>query len=141
MSKRKSSKRKGLQAEVALTEVEWTIMGIVWNQYPCAAGTVQESLDQSHGWAYSTIKTTMDRMVAKGLLATSTIRNLTLYSPLINQQQARLGELQRFLRRAFSGAISPLIQFLVEQEELSDVELDQLREMISKIPPKAPPGK
>ncbi len=46
-----------------LTEAEWAIMNIVWEEEPCAAGTVQESLSKSRNWAYSTVKTTMDRMV------------------------------------------------------------------------------
>jgi BlaI family penicillinase repressor len=114
----------------ALTEGEWDVMQIVWGQAPCAAGTVQEALQDSHGWAYSTVKTMMDRMCAKGILAMHSIRNLQLFTPAINREQARSSEFHKFLKRAFNGAVAPMIQFLVESEELSDAELDLLRKQI-----------
>jgi predicted transcriptional regulator len=51
-----------------LTDAEWAIMRVVWENEPCAAGTVQEALKKTKDWAYSTVKTTMDRMVKKGFL-------------------------------------------------------------------------
>lgn len=116
----------------AMTDVEWVIMNVVWEQEPCAAGTVQEALADSQGWAYSTVKTTMDRMVTKGLLTRKTIRNLNLFSSAISPDKAKRGELKRLLRRAFNGALSPMLQFIVEEEELSPDEIQQLREFIKQ---------
>jgi BlaI family penicillinase repressor len=114
-----------------MTDVEWAIMDALWELEPCAAGSIQEALEEHHGWAYSTVKTTMDRMVAKGLLVTKSIRNLTLYSALVSREAARRNELKQCLRRAFDGALTPMIQFLVE-EELSDEELNELRQLIRR---------
>jgi BlaI family transcriptional regulator, penicillinase repressor len=115
-----------------LTDVEWAIMGAVWQHEPCAAGTVQEALHEAHGWAYSTVKTTMDRMVAKGLLATHSIRNLQMFVPRITRTEAKRAELRRVLSRAFNGALTPMIQFLVEDEGLSADELKQLRKLLDR---------
>jgi BlaI family penicillinase repressor len=127
-------KTKANQAEPqrSLTDVEWDIMDVVWEHEPCAAGTVQEELQYKHGWAYSTVKTTMDRMVAKGLLATHAVRNLNLFTSLVSRQEARKTELKQCLRRAFDGALTPMIQFLVEEEELSDAELKELRQLVQR---------
>jgi len=114
---------------VELTEAEWAIMRAIWQHQPCAAGTVQEALAASKGWAYSTVKTTMDRMVQKGLLETRTIRNLNLYNTTVGEVEARRGEFYRMLKRAFNGALAPMMQFLVEHEELSAEEARQLREI------------
>jgi BlaI family penicillinase repressor len=132
MAKQKSRKPPTPQPTRTLTEVEWAIMRVVWNEEPCAAGTVQENLLESRGWAYSTVKTTMDRMVAKGLLATHSIRNLNLFTSQLSHAEARRSELRQFLRKAFDGALSPMIQFLVEEEDLSDDELQELRQLIRK---------
>jgi BlaI family transcriptional regulator, penicillinase repressor len=114
----------------SLTDVEWAIMRAVWQHEPCAAGTVQESLQAEHGWAYSTVKTTMDRMVAKNLLAIQSIRNLQLFTSRISPDDAKRGELRRLLKRAFDGALAPMLQFLVEKEDLSDAELKELRALL-----------
>ena len=47
--KPKAGRRKKTVAE--LTEAEWEIMRVVWEKEPCAAGTVQEVLAPSKGWA------------------------------------------------------------------------------------------
>ena len=82
-------RKKSKQTAASLTDVEWEIMNVVWEHEPCAAGTVQEALAETHGWAYSTVKTTMDRMVAKGLLSTKAIRNLNLFSSLVSRDDAK----------------------------------------------------
>jgi BlaI family transcriptional regulator, penicillinase repressor len=115
-----------------LTDVEWAIMGALWQHQPCSAGTVQEALQEAHGWAYSTVKTTMDRMVAKDLLATHSIRNLQMFVPRITRTEAKRAELRRVLSRAFNGALTPMIQFLVEDEGLSADELKQLRKLLDR---------
>ena len=61
---------------IELFDSEWTIIRIVWQRQPCAAPTVQEALQKEKAWAYTTVKTMMDRMVKKGLLKTQKIRNL-----------------------------------------------------------------
>ncbi len=120
------------QTTVELTEAEWAVMRAVWKHQPCAAGTVQEALAASRGWAYSTVKTTMDRMVQKGLLEIKKIRNLQLFSSTISKSSARKGEFQKMLSRAFDGALGPMMQYLVENEKLTDDDIKQLRQLVGK---------
>jgi BlaI family transcriptional regulator, penicillinase repressor len=126
---------------VELTEAEWVIMRAVWRHQPCAAGTIQEALAAEKGWAYSTVKTTMDRMVDKGLLQVSKIRNLRLYRTTVGEVEARRGEFYRMLKRAFGGALAPMVQFLVEHEGLSAQEARQLREVARKMGREAESGR
>ena len=53
---------------VELTESEWSIIKAVWDNEPCTAPAIQEKLLHPTGWTYSTVRTLMDRMVAKGVL-------------------------------------------------------------------------
>jgi BlaI family transcriptional regulator, penicillinase repressor len=115
-----------------LTEAEWAIMKVVWEHQPCAAGTVQEALVTKKGWAYSTVKTTMDRMVDKGLLKINKVRNLQLFTSQINRTQAAKGEFAKMLSRAFDGALAPMVQFLVDNEKLSEKQVKELRDIVNK---------
>ncbi len=115
-----------------LTEVEWAIMRVVWEQEPCTAGTVQETLADTRAWAYSTVKTTMDRMAGKGFLAIEKIRNLQLFRASISEVEAKRAEFRKMLKRAFDGAMTPMMQFLIEHESLSTDEAAQLRQLVSK---------
>ena len=117
---------------VELTEAEWEIMKVVWEKEPCAAGTVQETLAKSRDRAYSTVKTTMDRMAEKGFLQIEKIRNLQLFRSCISEVDAKRGEFRKMLKRAFDGALTPMMQFLIEHEGLSKQEASQLRKLVNK---------
>jgi len=118
------------KAKTELFDGEWTILQVVWEREPCAAPTVQEALEEDKGWAYTTVKTLMDRMVKKGLLKTEKIRNLYLYRSAITRVQAQRSEIFRTIKRAFDGALTPMMQFLIENEKLSDEDYRQLEHLL-----------
>ena len=126
---KKPNQRKPL---VELTEAEWEIMKVVWGKQPCTAGTVQEMLVKSRDWAYSTVKTTMDRMAEKRFLTIERIRNLQLFQACISEVEAKRGEFRKMLKRAFDGALTPMMQFLIEHEGLSKKEASQLRKLVTR---------
>jgi predicted transcriptional regulator len=113
-----------------ITEGEWAILQAVWDSQPCAAPTVQEVLQEEKGWTYSTVKTMMDRMVAKELLKTERIRNLILYRAAVTRKEAQHSEIMRTVKRAFDGAFTPMMQFLLESNKLSENQLAELEAMI-----------
>lgn len=115
-----------------LTEGEWVIMKAVWQHEPCTAPDIQEALEKSKGWHYSTVRTIMDRMARKGLLSTERLRNLTIYRAVITRSQARGREVSRTLKRAFDGALTPMMQFLISSKDLSTEELDKLEQLIGE---------
>jgi len=102
--------------EIELTEAEWTIIKAVWEQEPCTAPTIQQALEKETSWTYSTVRTLMDRMAAKGLLAAKKERNVTLYA----------------LKNAFNGALTPMVQCLIETRDLDADELAQLELLIKE---------
>jgi len=116
--------------EIELTEAEWTIIKAVWENEPCAAPTIQEKLFKRTEWTYSTVRTLMDRMVAKGLLTAEKIRNLTQYKSAITRVQAQRGELLYALKHAFNGALTPMVQCLLETNDLTADELAKLEAFI-----------
>ena len=115
-----------------LTEGEWAIIQAVWEKEPCAAPAVQEELEARKNWHYSTVKTLMDRMVTKGLLTTERIRNLILYRSAITRVQAQKGEIMRAVKRAFDGALTPMMQFMLDEHNLSQKQLAELESLIRK---------
>ena len=96
-----------------------------------------EKLHRRTEWTYSTVRTLMDRMVAKGLLTADKIRNLTLYRSAITRAQAQRGELLYALKNAFNGALTPMLQCLLETGDLSPEELTGLESLIKQKKKKA----
>jgi predicted transcriptional regulator len=116
--------------EIELTEAEWAVIKAVWENEPCDAPAIQEKLFKKTGWTYSTVRTLMDRMVAKGLLAAEKIGKPTVYRSVVNREQAQRGELLYALKHAFNGALTPMVQCLIESKELSAEELTKLESLI-----------
>ncbi|HTJ00734.1 MAG TPA: BlaI/MecI/CopY family transcriptional regulator [Dongiaceae bacterium] len=113
-----------------LTATEWTIIKAIWEKEPCTAPDIQQKLAKTTEWTYSTVRTLMDRMVAKGLLRAEKQRNITLYSSEITQLQAQRSELRYALKNAFNGALTPMVQCLLESEKLTAAELAELEALI-----------
>ncbi len=116
---------------IELTEAEWTIIKAVWDNEPCTAPAIQEKLFKHTAWTYSTVRTLMDRMVVKGLLAAEKKSNQTLYRTAVTRAQAQRGELLYALKHAFNGALTPMVQCLLDTNDVSRDELDQIKQLIA----------
>jgi BlaI family penicillinase repressor len=115
---------------VELTRAEWSVIQAVWQFEPCTAPALHEKLFHQTGWAYSTVRTMMDRMVVKGLLSAERGRAATLYRSAITRKQAQRGEVLYALTHAFNGALTPMVQCLIETNRLTADELDDLEQLI-----------
>jgi predicted transcriptional regulator len=73
----------------------------------------------------------MDRMVAKGVLTAKKAGKLTIYSSAVTREQAQRSELFYALKHAFNGALTPMVQCLLDTREVSGEELDQLKKIIA----------
>ena len=114
-----------------LTEPEWIIMNALWDKHPAKARDVVERLPSSVSWAYTTVKTMLDRLVEKKAVSKSKRGNTGLYEPLLSRQHARRTALRMVLNRAFDGAFGPMMYFLVEDENMSAGERKELIKILS----------
>ena len=113
-----------------LTRAEWTVIKAVWEHEPCTAPDIQQRLFKQTRWAYSTVRTLMDRMVAKGLLRSEKVPKATFYRAAVTREQAQRSEALQTLKQAFNGALTPMVQCLIDSRDLSAAELDELESLI-----------
>jgi BlaI family transcriptional regulator, penicillinase repressor len=116
---------------IELTEAEWTVIKAVWEIEPATAPAMQEKLFKPTHWTYSTVRTLMDRMVVKGLLRAEKSGKVTLYRTAVTREQAQRGELLYALKHAFNGALTPLVQCLLDTNDVSREDLDQIKQLIA----------
>ena len=114
-----------------LTEPEWLIMNALWDKHPAKARDVVERLPCTVNWAYTTVKTMLDRLVEKKAVGKSKHGNIGLYEPLVSRRQARRTAMRMMLDQAFDGAFGPMMHFLVEDESLSAGERKELIKILS----------
>jgi len=111
---------------MGLTKAEWQIMNALWEKYPASARDVIENLGEDVDWAYTTVKTMLDRLVKKGVLKVNKERNVSMYSPIFSQKKTRQAAIKSFVNQAFDGAVGTLMHHLVAKEELSKKEREEL---------------
>ena len=113
-----------------LSETEWQIMNALWQHYPASARDVLERLPENINWAYTTVKTMLNRLVAKNAISERKRANTSLYEPLLTKNKARRSAFANLLNNAFEGTVGPLMHFLVEEKKLSP---DQRKELIALL--------
>jgi BlaI family penicillinase repressor len=118
------------KSKIELTEAEWAIIKAVWEGEPCTAPDIRQKLWRPMRWTYSTVRTLMDRMVVKGLLKAEKECHPTLYRSAVTRKEAQQGELFYALKHAFNGALTPMVQCLLDTDRLSENELAELESLI-----------
>jgi len=115
-----------------LSETEWKVMRVVWEQHPVSARDVLEAVGDETGWAYTTTKTILSRLADKGAVDVKKRANTSLYSPAVTRAEARGVALRGLLERAFDGTFGALMHHLIDADQLSQREVDELRALLER---------
>ena len=113
-----------------LSDAEWTVMRAVWERPPASARDVLERAADETGWAYTTVKTLLARLVEKGALRMTMRGNVSLYEPRVTMRQARIAAVRALVDRAFDGTFGSLFQHLIAEEKLSAKDRAALARLI-----------
>ncbi len=117
---------------VRLSDGEWKVMEIVWSAGSANARDVTDALAADTGWAYTTVKTLMTRLVAKGALTESMEGNAAVYVPAVARDAARRTAVRGLLDRAFGGDLVPMVRFLLDDASVSTAERKRLRALLDE---------
>jgi predicted transcriptional regulator len=113
-----------------MAKSEWVLMEALWARGHATATELQKDLESQQGWAYSTVKTMLDRLVEKGYVKWQRRGNIYEYSPRVRRKTAVARVVDDVVDRVLEGTAGPFIQRLVERRRLSQDEARELREML-----------
>ncbi len=112
-------------------EAEWGIMEGVWKfSDPVTVREVHGRLYPNGEKAYTTVQTIMNILVEKGFLQKEKIGMVNFYTPTLSRQEAAQVETRSLVGRMFQGSFGALATYLIDSGELSQEEIDRLKEMI-----------
>ena len=115
-----------------LAKSEWILMDALWARGRGTATDLQVELHESQGWAYSTVKTMLDRLVEKGYVKTRRVGNVYEYTPKIKRGTAVTRVIDDLTERILEGSVTPFISRLIERRALSTQEVDELRSLLDR---------
>lgn len=116
--------------EISFTERELDIMTVLWEHGPSTAAEVRVRLDDE--LAYNTVLTMLRILEDKGYLRHKEEGRAHRYFPLVGREAAGDSALRRLVRRLFRDSPSLLLTQLIQNRDVSEEELRELRELIEK---------
>ncbi len=121
--------KKGIKS---ISAGEWVLMDCVWGREPVTVTEIADIVAEKTGWAKSTTKTLISRLVAKGYLRFEEGGKARKYYPAVTRSDAALLETENFLARLYDGSLGMLVNTLVDQESLSSKDIEELRAILDK---------
>jgi BlaI family penicillinase repressor len=116
-----------------ISETEWQVMKAVWAKAPCSAGDVIEALTRRDpDWHPKTVRTLLNRLVAKEALGFTHEGRAYLYRPLVTEADCADAASDSFLERVFGGSLEPMLAHFVERKKLSRSQIEELRKLLER---------
>jgi BlaI family penicillinase repressor len=117
---------------LAISDAEWQVMNVVWQDQPVEAQHVVDRLADANGWSGATVKTMLHRLVKKQILAFDQNGKRYLYRAIVRRSDCIRQASRSFLDRVFGGSAAPALMHLVNTCRLSDQELAELRRLLDQ---------
>jgi len=115
-----------------LTRPEFNILQILWNEGRLSVRELHDQLKNITGWAYSTTKTMMDRMVGKNLLKREKFHGLFLYSHNISRPVGLVKMIRYFADHVLNTDISSIVSLFVKDKSISPDEIEELKRLLEE---------
>ena len=117
-----------------ISEAEFEVMKIVWKFAPINTNEITERLLKTPTWSAKTIQTLIKRLVTKGALTYEKQGRIFVYTPLVEETEYINHQSSSFLNRFYGGDISAMLSSYIENNQLSETELQHLRSILSRNP-------
>ena len=111
-----------------ISGAEWEVMQVLWEASPLSGTEVADRM----GAHPKTVKTLLGRLVKKGALRFKEEANRYLYRPAFERDKYVAEESRSFLQRVFGGEASPALVHFVENIDLTDDEIRELRDLLER---------
>lgn len=115
-----------------ISEAEFEVMKIVWKFAPISTNEITDRLLKTTSWSAKTIQTLIKRLVTKGALTYEKQGRVFVYTPLVEENEYINQQSNSFLNRFYDGNISAMLSSYLENNQLSETELRNLRSILSK---------
>ncbi|MCS7459710.1 BlaI/MecI/CopY family transcriptional regulator [Paenibacillus doosanensis] len=115
-----------------ITEAESEVMKLLWQKEPLTAVEIISQLKDRMDWSDQTIKTFLNRLHKKQAIRFEKSGRNYLYYPLVTYDEYVKAANRSFLDRMYNGAVGMLFAKFLEEEKLSEGEIEQLQQLLEQ---------
>lgn len=121
-----------MNKQIQITDAEWQIMRVLWQEPGLTATEVTERLADSQEWHAKTVRTMLTRLQKKKVLEAAVVDRLYRYTPLFSRDECIGAASSSFLSRVFDGAFTPMLAHFVKTSPLSKKDRAELERILGK---------
>ena len=114
-------------------EAESEVLRWVASHAPASVSEVAESFSETRGLARTTLLTMMERLRHKGYLQREKIDGAFRYAPSQPHEAQLRSLVGRFVERSLGGSLDPFVAYLTDEAQLSDAQIEQLRQLVKSL--------
>lgn len=115
-----------------ISEAELAVMKILWDSGgPVTTGAMYKELSETLSWDRSTVRTLLKRLAEKGAVEEKKAQVLC-YLPTVTEREYRDAQTKRFLERLYGGSARNLVASLVQSNELTRGDIEELRDFLNQ---------
>lgn len=115
-----------------ISEAEYEVMRIVWQNAPVSTNEIVERLEKTTSWNPKTIQKLIKRLVTKRALTYEKEGRMFVYTPLVAENEYVSQESSSFLKKYYNGNISAMLSAFLDNDKLSASDIDDLRSLLDR---------
>ena len=117
-------------ADLHLSDGEWKLMKVLWQQSPRTLGALVAALAPTTGWSKATVFMMLKRLIAKGAVTMDDSGKYQKYSAAIAYADVEPEETDTCLSKVYGGSVGMMVSNLVGRGALSDQEIQELKAIL-----------
>lgn len=126
------AKRSDESREPSLPDSELEVLRVLWERGSATARDVWTTLQESgSSWTYATVNTLLQRLEAKGLVASDRSKMTYVYTPRISRQQVVKRRIKSLVDKLYDGKGGLLVMHLLKSQRLTKKEVAEIRDLLS----------
>lgn len=117
-------------ADLHLSDGEWKLMKVLWQQSPRTLGALVAALAPTTGWSKATVFMMLKRLIAKDAVSLDGSGKYQQYSAAVAYAEVEPEETASFLTKVYGGSVGLMVSNLVGRGALSEQEIRELKAIL-----------
>ncbi len=113
-----------------VSPAEMEILRLVWENKEATVQQVVDNLPPDRAITYATVQTLLRRLEQKGYLQHDVRGKAHVFYAAAKREEVISRSVGDFVNRLFGGDPVPLVQYLAEHGDVSEADIERLREII-----------
>ena len=113
-------------ADLLLSESEYRMMDIIWDNAPVESGRLVKLCESGLAWKKSTTYTMIKKMSEKGFIKSEN----AVVTALIPREQVQTAESEKFVEQTFAGSLPGFLVAFLGGKKISPAEAEELKALI-----------